>query len=122
LLKFLIGKDFKISRPIFTGEDAGKVREANQALYVGCDAVILFYGTGDQIWKYYQQTELKKMRGLRGDKPLLAELTYVAAPSTGDKELLVSLAEGDVIDALNGLSETGMAPFISAVASSGGIK
>lgn len=122
LLKFLIGKGCETSRPIFTGEDAGKVREANQALYMGCDAVILFYGTGDQTWKYYQQTELKKMRGLRGDKPLLAEFTYVAAASTGDKELLVSLAEGDVIDALNGLSETGMAPFINAVASSGGIK
>ena len=122
LLKHLIGKGCEISRPIFTGEDAGKVREANQALYMGCDAVILFYGTGDQTWKYYQQTELKKMQGLRGDKPLLAEFTYVATPSTGDKELLVSLAEGDVIDALNGLSETGMAPFINAVAPSGVMK
>jgi hypothetical protein len=36
--------------------------------------------------------------------------------------LLISLAEGHVIDALNGLSETGMAPFINAVAPSGGIK
>ncbi|PWT82994.1 MAG: hypothetical protein C5B58_07245 [Acidobacteria bacterium] len=122
LLKFLIGKGLEISRPIFTGDDAGRVREANQALYMGCDAIILFYGAGDQTWKYFQQTELKKMRGLRGEKPLLAEVTYVAAPSTEDKEVVVSLAEGDVIDALNGLSEAGLAPFIRAVASGGGIK
>jgi hypothetical protein len=121
LLKFLMAKGCEISRPIFTGEDTGKVREANQALYMGCDAVILFYGTGDQTWKYYQHSELKKMQGVRGDKPLLAEFTYVAGPNTGDKELLVSLAEEDVIDGLNGLSETGMAPFINAIAS-GGIK
>jgi hypothetical protein len=57
LLKFLIGKGCEISRPIFREEDPGKVREANQALYVGCDAVILFYGTGDQTW-IYQQSEL----------------------------------------------------------------
>jgi hypothetical protein len=122
LLKFLIGKGCKITRPVFTGEDTGKVREANQALYMGCDAVILFYGIGDQTWKYYQQTELQKMRGLRGDKPLLAEFTYVAGPSTGDKELLVSLGEEDVIDGLGGLSEIAIAPFINAVFSSGGIK
>ncbi len=117
LLKYLIGRGFRTSRPIFTGEDAGKVREANRALYMECDAIILFYGAGDQTWKHYQQTELKKMRGLRGDRPLLAEFIYVAAPSTEDKEMVVSLAEGDVIDALNGLSEAGMAPLINAVAS-----
>lgn len=122
LLKFLIEKGCKITRPIFVGEDAGKVREANHALYMGCDAVILFYGTGDEAWKYYQKTELMKMRGLRGNKPLLAEFTYVAAPSTGDKVLLVSLAEEDVIDGLNGLSETGMTPFINAVGANGGIR
>lgn len=122
LLKYLIAKGCEISRPIFTGEDTGKVREPNQALYMKCDAVILFYGTGDQTWKYYQETELKKMRGLRGDKPLLAEFTYIAAPSTVDKELLVSLAEGDIIDGLSGLSEAGMAPFINAVLTSRGSK
>jgi hypothetical protein len=122
LLKYLIGKGHEVTRPIFTGEDAGKVREANEALYAGCDAAIVFYGSGDQTWKYYQQTELRKLRGLRGDKPLLAEFTYVATPRTGDKELLVSLAQGDVIDALNGLSEAGMAPFLGAIACGGDVK
>ncbi|MEO5740016.1 MAG: toll/interleukin-1 receptor domain-containing protein [Vicinamibacterales bacterium] len=122
LLKHLLANGLAITRPLFSGEDAGKQREANQALYMACDAVILFYGTGDQTWKYYRQTELKKLRGLRGDKPLLAEFTYVAAPGTTDKELLVSIGEGDVIDGLNGLSDAGMAPFIRAIAPAGGGK
>lgn len=119
LLRFLRDKGCEISRPIFTGEDAGKVREANQALLMGCDAVVLFYGAGDQTWKYYQQTELKKMRGLRGDRPLRAEFTYIAAPHTADKDLLVSLAEGNLVDALEGLSETAMGPFMQAISEPG---
>ena len=121
LLKYLVAQGCEVTSPIFTGEDAGKVRGANQALYMGCDAVILFYGAGDQSWKYYQQSDLKKMRAQRGDKPLLGEFTYVAAPTTRDKELVVSLGQEKVINALNGFSEEGMAPFIKAVASSGGI-
>ena len=81
---------------------------------------VLFYGSGDQTWKYYQETELKKLRGLRADRPLLAEFTYVAAPGTDDKELLVSIGESNVIDGLNGLSDAGMAPFMRALASAGG--
>jgi hypothetical protein len=114
-LRHLRGQGCEISRSIFTGADAGQVREANQALYMGCDAVVLFYGAGDQTWKYYQQTELKKLRGLR-DKPPPVELTYVAGPSTADKELLLSLAEPNVVDASNGLPETAIASFIHTVA------
>lgn len=122
LLKFLKENGYKTSRPIFTGENAGKVREANQALYMECDAVIIFYGRGDQTWKYYQQAELKKMRALRGDKPLLAEFTYVTTPSTADKDMLISLGEEDVIDGLSGLSEKRMAPFVNALNVSEGNK
>jgi hypothetical protein len=115
LLKFLKDKGYKASRPIFTGENAGKVREANQGLYIECDAVIIFYGKGDETWKYYQQAELKKMRALRGGKALLAELTYVTTPSTADKDMLISLGEEGVIDGLNGLSEERMARLANAL-------
>lgn len=122
LLKFLKEKGHNTSRPIFTGENAGKVREANQALYMECDAVIIFYGRGDQTWKYYQQAELKKMRALRSGKPPLAELTYVTTPTTADKEMLISLGEEDVVDGLNGLSDQGMAQLVHALSLSEGIK
>src|SRR5262249_33867458 len=71
LLKFLRGRGLEVALPVFTG-DATQVREANQELCMGCDGVILFYGAGDEAWKFHQQNELKKIRGQR-DKPLLAE-------------------------------------------------
>jgi TIR domain len=114
LLKFLKGRELEVALPVFTG-DATQVREANQELYVGCDGVILFYGAGDEAWKFHQQNELKKRRGQR-DKPLLAEYTYLAGSSTDDKELLLTLEEPNLINGLNGFSEGAMDAFVRVVA------
>jgi len=114
LLKFLRGRGLEVALPVFTG-DATQVREANQQLYMGCDGVILFYGTGDEAWKFHQQNELKKIRGQR-DKPLLAEYTYLAGPTTDDKELLVALEEPNLINGLNGFSDAAMEALVRVVA------
>jgi len=113
-LKFLRGRGLEVALPVFTG-DATQVREANKQLYMGCDGVILFYGTGDEAWKFHQQNELKKIRGQR-DKPLLAEYTYLAGPTTDDKELLVALDEPNLINGLNGFSDAAMEALVRVVA------
>ena len=48
--------------------DAAEVRKANQQNLANCDAVILFYGAGDEAWKRANRNELKKMAGYRGDR------------------------------------------------------
>ena len=49
------------------------MRAACQELLASAEVVVLFYGAGDEAWKYHQQNELKKQRGLRGARPELAE-------------------------------------------------
>lgn len=122
LLKYLKASGIGVTRPVFNGQDAGQVREANQSLCMGCDAVILFYGAGDQTWMYYQQTELKKRLGLRTGKPILAEVTVVAGPVTPDKDLIISMGESDVVDMRSGFSESALASFIGAVQADGGMR
>ena len=78
---FVRGLGFEVALPAFEG-DATAVREANQQLLTTCDAVILFYGAGDEAWKRTIDNELKKMPGYRGGKPLLASYTYLADPKT----------------------------------------
>jgi len=107
-----------VQLPIFTG-DAAAVREANQELLMRADAVVIFYGAGDEAWKYYKQNELKKIRGLRREKPILAEYTYLAGPATDDKELLVSIEEPNVVDGRNGFSEATMEGFLRALGPNG---
>jgi TIR domain len=118
LLKFLKGKGLEIKLPVFTGV-AAQVREANQELFMTCDAVILFYGAGDEAWKFHQQNELKKIQGLRSEKPLTAIYTYLAGPATDDKELLLTLDEPNLINSLSGFSEPAMEAFLTAVGVSG---
>jgi hypothetical protein len=104
--------------PVFEG-DATEVREANQKLLTTCDAVLLFYGAGDEAWKRTVDNELKKMRGYRGDKPLLASYTYLAAPKTGDKDDRLEMEEPHLINGFGDFSEAAMAEFLQALNAGG---
>jgi len=115
LLKFLKAHGLDVSLPIFTG-DAGSVREANQTLLLNCDGVILYYGAGDEAWRFHQQNELKKIRAQQPVKQLPDEFIYLAGPNTDDKALILDLQEPNIINGVNGFSEDAMAAFLNAVA------
>ena len=114
LLKYLTAKDLDVKLPLFTG-DATEVRKANQENLATCDALVLYYGTGDEIWKNSIESELRKMPAFRSAKRLLARSTYFAMPTTDDKKIKIAL-EVDTIDGLKGFSEAEMEKFIEALA------
>ena len=113
LLK-LLKESADITLPVFAG-DAAQVREANQALLLECDAVLLYYGAGDEAWKFHQQNELKRIRALRTDRPLPMETLYIAGPSTDDKELLIGLGEQNLINAITGVPQDTIAAFLAGI-------
>jgi len=119
--KFCRGLGFEVAIPVFEG-DATAVREAHQQLVANADAVILFYGAGDEAWKRTLDNELKKMPGHRGGKPLLASFTFLADPRTTDKEDLIDMGEPNLINGLGDFSETMMTTFLQAMNSSGATK
>jgi hypothetical protein len=114
LRKFCRGLGFEVAIPAFEG-DATSVREAHQQLMTNADAVILFYGAGDEAWKRTIDNELKKMRGYRSAKPLLASYTFLADPKTTDKEDLIDMEEPNLINGLGDFSDTKMAAFVKAM-------
>jgi hypothetical protein len=121
LIRQLRGHGLEVRLPVFTG-DAGEVREANRQLVLESDAVLLFYGAGDEAWKYHQQAELRKLQGSPRERPLRASLVLLAPPLTDDKELLQALAEPDVLDGLAGVGTSPLAPLLNAlVAPAGGV-
>ncbi|MGH7844517.1 MAG: hypothetical protein ACREQW_05010 [Candidatus Binatia bacterium] len=113
LLK-LLRESADITLPVFVG-DAAQVREANQTLLMDCDAVLLYYGSGDEAWKFHQQNELKRIRALRSKQPLPPETLYLSDPSTEDKELLVGLGEPNLINAMTGIPEDAIGAFLSRI-------
>lgn len=115
LRKILRSAGIEAKTPAFEG-DAASVREANNNLLRNCDALLLFYGTGDEAWKRSVDNDVKKIFGYGRDKPLRAKFTYLAAPATADKQDLVDLEEPDLIDGLDGFSPEDLKLVISALA------
>jgi len=116
--RFCRGEGFEVVLPAFEG-DATAVRETNQKLLTDCDAVILFYGAGDEAWKRTVDNELKKMKLHRGSHPPIATYTYLAEPVTSDKEDLIDMEEPYLLNGLEGLPDAEMKAFIQAVNASG---
>ncbi len=114
LRKFLKEQDFEFRIPLFTG-DAAVVRQAQEDYLSTCDAIIVFYGQGDEAWKRTIDNELLKIKGYRGGKPLLAHYTYLAEPANDDKEEMIEFEEPNLINGLEGFSEAEMDAFMQAV-------
>jgi hypothetical protein len=105
---------FDVALPAFEG-DASQVRKTNQQFLASCDAVLLFYGAGDEAWKRAIDNELKKMAGYRDGKSLPAVYTYLAEPRTSDKDDLIDMEEPRLIDGLAGFAEAAMTEFMRAM-------
>jgi hypothetical protein len=104
LRKFCRQLGFEVVLPALKG-DASQVRMTNQQILASCDAIILFYGAGDEAWKRAIDNELKKLAGYRRGKPPPAMYTYLAEPKTSDKEDLIDMEEPGLIDGLGGFAE-----------------
>ena len=96
LRKYLRENGVEAAIPAFEG-DAAAVRQNHIQSIEQCDAVLLFYGAGDESWKRSFDMELKKLPGYRVDRPLLAYATYLSEPRTPDKEDMVDMEEPDLI-------------------------
>ncbi len=119
LRKFCKSQGFDVEIPVFQG-DATEIREAHQQLLKSCDAIILFYGAGDEAWKFSIDSDIRKMPAYREGKSLPHRFTYLADPTTTEKEEMMVMEEAGLIDGLGGFSESAMADFISAMKKSGG--
>ena len=56
--------------------------------------------------------ELRKLKGTRSERPLMAEYTYLDGPRTSDKQDLIDLEEPGVINGFEGFAEARMTPFL----------
>ncbi|MGC1324051.1 MAG: toll/interleukin-1 receptor domain-containing protein [Candidatus Udaeobacter sp.] len=114
LRKFLKGQVLEVQLPVFEG-DAATVRQAHQELLATCDAVLIFYGAGDEAWKRTTETDLQKIKSSRPGKPLLNIFTYLAAPMTGHKQDCIDMGEENLIVGLETFSEAAMQPLVEAM-------
>ena len=109
--KFLKSRGHGVETPVFEG-DAALIRRANDDQLAACDAVLIYYGAGDPAWYRSVKIELRKLKGTRSERPLMAEYTYLDGPRTSDKQDLIDLEEPCVINGFEGFAEARMTPFL----------
>lgn len=104
LLRELVKHGCDATLPQFKG-DAKTLREAHLARLASADAVLLFHGAGDEVWRSLQESEIKKAAAQRRDRPWRAMATYVAAPATEGKQDDLDIGRPGLVNGLNGLGE-----------------
>jgi len=110
----LSARGHEVEMPLFEG-DAAALQHAHDDMLKQCDAVLLFYGAGDEAWRRAVRSQLRKSAGYREGRPLLADFTYLAAPSTAAKADLLDLDAAHVLDALDGSlpADERLEPFLT---------
>ena len=113
LRRWLKDHGYDVALPAFEG-GAAQVRAANEQLVATCDAVLLFYGAGDEAWKRTTDNDLVKRRGLRGvAAPAL--FTWLDTPNCADKDDLVDMAEPGLIDGRAGFDGLLLRPLLDTL-------
>lgn len=116
LADFLFEQGFEVTLPIFEGDEA-EVREDHEDNLRLADAVLVYYGAGNELWLRRKLREVQKSSGLGRTKALRAKAIWVAAPITSQKQRLRT-REAMVLSGTGAFSPQILEPFVSAVSGS----
>jgi hypothetical protein len=90
LTDYLFDRGYEVILPLFD-EDEAQARMEHEETLRSADAVIIFYGAGNEVWLRRKLRELQRSGGLGREKPWLGRAIYVAGPPTPQKERLRTL-------------------------------
>ncbi len=78
---------YEVVLPVFEGDEA-QVREEHEETLCTCDATVVYYGAGNELWLRRKLREIQRSPGLGRSVPLAAEAIYVAPPESPRKARL----------------------------------
>lgn len=107
---YLFERGFNVFLPALEGDESA-IREDHKANLIECDAVMVYYGRGSDVWLRMKQRELQKVAGYGRARPLSAKAIYIAGPPSPAKEH-VRDHEALVIKNFDAFSPACLAPFL----------
>jgi len=107
---FLYDSGFDVVLPVFDGEEEDILNDHHENLRT-CDAVIIYYGGGSELWLRSITRDLTKIAGYGREHPLLNKAVFIGPPSSRQKERFRSHGVL-VINGLEGFSPPLMKPFV----------
>jgi hypothetical protein len=115
LQHYLFGQGLEVALPAFEGDETG-LREDHENQLRDCDALLIQYGAGGELWLRQKLGDLRKLAGLGRAVPLRAAAIFVAPPSTPAKERLLTHDALLIRPDAGGLPAA-LAPFIAQLRS-----
>lgn len=103
---------FEVICPVFEGDEA-EIRDFHEENLRTCDAVLIYYGAGSEIWLRRKLRELLKSAAYGRSEPFQAVGILVAPPLTTQKSLFKT-HEAILIPQPEGFSPDPLLPFIEA--------
>lgn len=107
---FLFNEGFEVLHPVFEGDEA-EIREYHEDNLRTCDAVLIYYGAGNECWLRKKLREVQKIAGYGRIVPMRAVGITVAPPVCPAKQNLRT-HEAMVISQLDGFTPDPVGPFI----------
>jgi len=110
---YLFNQGFEVPAPIFEGDEA-EIREEHEASLQTCDAVLIYYGAGNECWLRRKLREIQKIAGYGRTHPMRAVAIALAAPASPQKQQFRT-HEAMVIPQFDGFSPEPLVPFLRQV-------
>ena len=107
---YLFDQGFEVIVAVFEGDEA-QVRRDHEENLVTCDAMLYYYGAGNELWLRRKLREALKSAALGRSRPLLSKAIYVAPPETAQKRRLRT-REALVIPQQQSFEPASLEPFV----------
>lgn len=111
---YLFGKRYEVIESARAGEDA-QVLQYHKENLLECDAVLIYYGGGNEFWLRSKLWDLKKVAGWGRTAPLLVKAVFLGQPETDHKRRFRTLEAELLPAAYNGQFEASLERFIALV-------
>ena len=113
LSEALFSRGLEVITPAFEGDES-EVRLDDQENLKTCDAVLLYWGAGSELWRRRRQRDVEKSWGYGRARPLIAVAVYLAAPDRPEKRSFRT-HQALVISVLDGGGSDSLEPFFDEI-------
>ena len=108
---YLYDQGFEVILPVFEGDEA-QIRKDHEENLSVCDAVLFYYGEGNELWLRQKLREVQKSAAFGRKKPIVIKAIYVALPDSPSKARFKT-REAMVIDHRSEFDPAALSDFIS---------
>ena len=108
---YLYDQGYEVIQPVFEGDES-QIRKDHEENLSICDAVLFYFGEGNELWLRQKLREVQKSAAFGRKKPILLKAIYVGPPDSPSKARFRT-REALVIDQRTSFDPASLSTFIS---------